>query len=390
MGANQRFVGSNLTFGEYIFNDLQPAYGWLCIRTREFWLRSSVAFGPVWKQENSVDISATAYSGACKCREFFRKSRAQQAWLARGQPRARALSKEFIELNRFAARYGDSIRLLRTGALIEKAGTDLGRPCFRLLRAPHGRRRLWSRRRCFGCVDFLWDGGAFFEIERTSPRTAGEDSSWTDSESVHWACSWAVDPRNAAPQRRRKGFDADHASRPTDRACDKGGAGQRFISDSVVLDALIGLRLRLTCAEQVPAKREFGGAVPVSQKSVAPNANKAPGQDVQQETPDEFLGSDGHNLLTAAVPVILPPEANRAIFHWEEAVVWDRYAMRVSAEIIQYLLWAAERPFRVNDPFGASRWGEQLGECSPLRQRFELREKVQLAITERLPERRQE
>ena len=76
-------------------------------------------------------------------------------------------------------------------------------------------------------------------------------------------------------------------------------------------------------AEQMvsAAEREFGGAVPVSQQAIAPNAHKARRQNMQQKASHELLSCNGHCLLPVAVSVIFPAEADRAIFHREEAVI---------------------------------------------------------------------
>jgi hypothetical protein len=50
----------------------------------------------------------------------------------------RALSKESIEVNRFAACYGDSIRLVKTGARVERAAIGFAWAVVGLLRAAAG------------------------------------------------------------------------------------------------------------------------------------------------------------------------------------------------------------------------------------------------------------
>jgi hypothetical protein len=61
-------------------------------------------------------------------------------------------------------------------------------------------------------------------------------------------------------------------------------------------------------AGQVAAPSELFLAVAVPQKPVIANAPESVGQHVQQETPDEFPGAQGHRFDLIAGAIVFPPE----------------------------------------------------------------------------------
>jgi len=67
--------------------------------------------------------------------------------------------------------------------------------------------------------------------------------------------------------------------------------------------------------EQITAEREFLFSVTVTEEAVVADALKALRWDMEQEATDEFRGTEGHCTDAAAVPVILPPEANLTIVY---------------------------------------------------------------------------
>jgi hypothetical protein len=73
---------------------------------------------------------------------------------------------------------------------------------------------------------------------------------------------------------------------------------------------------------------------------------------MDQEATDEFVGREGHRLLTVGVPVILPVEADLAVVHGHQAVVGDRDTVGIAADIIENLGGAGEWPLRIDYPIG--------------------------------------
>lgn len=84
---------------------------------------------------------------------------------------------------------------------------------------------------------------------------------------------------------------------------------------------------------------------------------KARGQDVEQKAADEFAGGERRRLrsLRGIGTVVLVGEADAAILDVEQPVIGNRHAMSVATDVVEDLLWAAEWPLGVDDPFGL-RW----------------------------------
>ena len=89
-----------------------------------------------------------------------------------------------------------------------------------------------------------------------------------------------------------------------------------------------------------------------------PDAVEPVGQDMQQEAADELVGSERHGLdplaPLRAVPgaVVLPAERDAARVVRNEPAVGDRDAVRVTRQVSEHGLRAAERTLGVDDPFG--------------------------------------
>jgi len=70
---------------------------------------------------------------------------------------------------------------------------------------------------------------------------------------------------------------------------------------------------------------------------------------MQQETPDELVGRQGHRFDLTAIPIILLLETHLMILDIEQAVVGNRDAVRISAHVIEHLLRAGGGTFRTAD-----------------------------------------
>ena len=102
---------------------------------------------------------------------------------------------------------------------------------------------------------------------------------------------------------------------------------------------------------QFLAQEQFLGFVTVAKDAKVPDLHKALWKYVQQEATNELTGRDGHDLLFSVIAVIAPFEGYETVFHFEDSVVGNSYAMRISAEILDHGRWVAEGRFTVNDPF---------------------------------------
>jgi len=111
----------------------------------------------------------------------------------------------------------------------------------------------------------------------------------------------------------------------------------------------------------------------MGQKPEVADADESRRQHVQQESAQEFVGSQSHQTVFIFVSGIAPAESNRAISERDESMVRDRYTVGVLAQIAKRMLCAAKRTFRVNHPLGAEQWTKprreglrilKRGECS--------------------------
>ena len=80
------------------------------------------------------------------------------------------------------------------------------------------------------------------------------------------------------------------------------------------------------------------------------DADEAPGQHVQQEASQELICGEGHDLLLAAVSVVLPAEGDVIPVEADEAMVGDGDAMGIAGEIVKHVLGSAEGRLGIDDP----------------------------------------
>jgi hypothetical protein len=96
--------------------------------------------------------------------------------------------------------------------------------------------------------------------------------------------------------------------------------------------------------------------VSIAQETVVANTLESIGQSVQEKASDEFLGGKGHGFLLALVPVIFPLEAYLAIGDIQQAMVRDRHAVGIAANVVKHLLRARKGPLGIDHPLGLSEW----------------------------------
>jgi hypothetical protein len=171
---------------------------------------------------------------------------------------------------------------------------------------------------------------------------------------------------------RHTAFDADHVALAADGAIAQGLAGEPLVTVTVVFcdgGRRSGGRLD---TEQPPAGDQARRQVAVCEPPIAADALEAVGQHVQQEAADELVGRERHGLVAGFVTVVLPLEQDRIAIKTQQPVIRDGDAMRVAAQVIEYLRGAAKRWFRVDDPLRVSGGREPGGERSRVTQRLEL------------------
>jgi hypothetical protein len=83
---------------------------------------------------------------------------------------------------------------------------------------------------------------------------------------------------------------------------------------------------------------------------------------VEQEAAQELLHRQGHQALLVAVGGVSPTEGDLIARQGNEAMVGDRDAMGVGAEVVEDILWPPEGRFAVDDPVPTEEWAQERGE----------------------------
>src|SRR5215471_21020335 len=111
-------------------------------------------------------------------------------------------------------------------------------------------------------------------------------------------------------------------------------------------------------AQQLPAARQFLFSIAIAQEAVIADALEPIRQDVQEETADELVRIQRHRLLLALMTIILVAECDLAVIDVQQAIIGDRHAMCVTADVVQNLLGSGKRALGVDHPFGSSSYGQ--------------------------------
>jgi len=102
--------------------------------------------------------------------------------------------------------------------------------------------------------------------------------------------------------------------------------------------------------EQALTERQQSSAPPIGQEPERADADKAAGQNMEQEAAQELLRIERHHSLLIPVGIILPAKGNLVPVEGYEAVVGDGHAMGVAGEIAEHMMGTAEGGLGVDDP----------------------------------------
>ncbi len=80
------------------------------------------------------------------------------------------------------------------------------------------------------------------------------------------------------------------------------------------------------------------------------DTDEALGEQMQQEAAQELIERYGHQFLFIVVSRVAPTKGDLAIGQRDQSMIGDGHAMSVAAEILEYILGAAEGWFGVDDP----------------------------------------
>ena len=118
------------------------------------------------------------------------------------------------------------------------------------------------------------------------------------------------------------------------------------------------------CAEQSAAAFECSTSSTVGEESEVTNANQPLGQDVDEESAQELIRGNGHDLLLAAVGIVQPAERDAIVFEGHEAMVGYGDAVGVAGQVVENMFGAAEGRLGVNDPVLLAELPEKVAESA--------------------------
>ena len=109
-------------------------------------------------------------------------------------------------------------------------------------------------------------------------------------------------------------------------------------------------------------KRQEFGASAIGEKSEVADAHEAFGKHVQEEAAQEFIDRKSQQLLLVVVSGVTPTKSDLAIHKRNQTMVGDGHAMGVAAQILEHILGATERWFRIDHPVLSEKWPQPGGE----------------------------
>jgi len=132
--------------------------------------------------------------------------------------------------------------------------------------------------------------------------------------------------------------------------------------------AQLGSDLRMSCAalctKQSTAACEHTATPAVREKSEVADADQALWQNVDQESAQELICGDGHDLLLAAVRIVFPAKRDSIILECNQSMVGDGDAVRIASEIVQNMLGTAEGWLGIDDPVLAKELSEKFSKAT--------------------------
>ena len=106
---------------------------------------------------------------------------------------------------------------------------------------------------------------------------------------------------------------------------------------------------------------KLSGTARIGEKAEMADAAEAFGQDVHEKPAHELTGIERHRFRLAPGAIVFPAEADAAVVAIKETAVGDCDAMSIAAEIIENLIWTAERALGVDDPCDRRSPGKENG-----------------------------
>ena len=120
----------------------------------------------------------------------------------------------------------------------------------------------------------------------------------------------------------------------------------------------------------------------MSQKAEVADTHEAGGKHVEQEAAQEFLDRQGHQALLVAVRGVSPAKGDLVALQGDQAVIEDRHAVGVAAEITENVLGTTEGRFAVDHPVLTEKGAKESSESLRFREKLEVPVEAELAVVE--------
>jgi hypothetical protein len=85
---------------------------------------------------------------------------------------------------------------------------------------------------------------------------------------------------------------------------------------------------------------------------------------VQEETAQELMGANGHDLLLATVCIVSPAKRYAFVLEGHEPMVGDGDAMGIAGQVVENMFGTAEGWLGVDDPVLPEQLPEEIGEAA--------------------------
>ena len=93
------------------------------------------------------------------------------------------------------------------------------------------------------------------------------------------------------------------------------------------------------------------------------DAMKSVGQNMDQESAQELICGDRHDLLLAAVRIVFPAKRDSIILERRQSMVGDGDTVRIASEIVQNMLGTAEGWLGIDNPVLVEELSEKLAKA---------------------------
>ena len=104
------------------------------------------------------------------------------------------------------------------------------------------------------------------------------------------------------------------------------------------------------CIQQFANQHDIGAFVAVEQKTEVADLNKAPGQHMQQKSPEKLAGGHGHDTGAVIRAAVFLCKADLPLIDGYQPMVGYGHAVGVTAQIVEHGLRTAKRRLGIDDP----------------------------------------